>query len=74
MNILTNLIEERIGYFLGYTSAFVVDKFVKVNAIRYGYRAIDYIAIRTKIPPLTPQVLFFIRNISRCNIRSFLII
>jgi len=33
--------QERIGYVVGYTAAFVVDKFAKVSAVRYTYKTQD---------------------------------
>jgi hypothetical protein len=56
--IFTNLTEEQVGFAIGYIAAFVVDKFVKVSAIRYIYKVIKYIAVRTKIPTPSPEVLF----------------
>lgn len=50
--------EEQVGFAIGYTAAFVVDKFVKVNAIRYGYKTVSWVASKTKIAQPTPQVLF----------------
>ena len=52
------LTEEQVGFAIGYTAAFVVDNFVKVNAVRYSYRTINWVAKKTKISPLTGQVLF----------------
>ena len=51
--------EEQIGFTIGYTAAFVVDNFVKVSAIKYGYKTVSWIANKTKNPsPLTGQILF----------------
>jgi hypothetical protein len=50
--------EEQIGFAVGYTAAFVVDKFVKVSAIKYGYKTVSWVASKTKISPPTGQVLF----------------
>ena len=54
-NLLT---EEQVGFAIGYTAAFVVDNFFKVNAIRYSYRTINWVASKTRISPPTGQVLF----------------
>ena len=35
------LTEEQVGFAIGYTSAFVVDNFAKVSAVRYGYKTIS---------------------------------
>lgn len=40
--------EEQIGYALGYTAAFVVDNFIKVSAVKYGYKTVSWIANKTK--------------------------
>lgn len=58
MSLKIVLTEEQIGFAIGYTAAFVVDKFVKVSAVRYGYRTVNWIASKTKIVPPTGQVLF----------------
>ena len=50
--------EEQIGFAIGYTAAFVVDNFVKVTAVRYGYKTVTWVASKTKISPPTGQVLF----------------
>lgn len=55
---LPTLTEEKVGYAIGYSAAFLVDKFVKVNAVKYTYRTLDWIAVRTKIPTPSPEVLF----------------
>jgi hypothetical protein len=52
------LTEEHVGFAIGYTAAFVVDNFVKVSGIRYGYKTLDWVASKTKITQPTPQVLF----------------
>ena len=52
------LTEEQIGFAIGYTAAFVVDNFVKVNAVRYGYKTVSWVASKTRISPPTSQVLF----------------
>lgn len=49
---------EKFGLIVGYTAAFVVDKFVKISAIRYSYKTLDWVASKTKIPQPTPQILF----------------
>ena len=46
--------EGKIGFAIGWTSAFVVDKFVKLS----GYKILDWVASKTKIPQPTPQILF----------------
>lgn len=51
-------VQEQIGFAVGYTAAFVVDKFVKVSAIKYGYKTVSWIATKTKIDNLPAQVLF----------------
>jgi len=50
--------QEQIGFAIGYTAAFVVDKFVKVSVIKYGYKTVSWIAKKTKIDNLPAQVLF----------------
>ena len=50
--------EEQVGFAIGYTAAFVVDNFVKVNAIRYSYRTISWVATKTRISSPPAQVLF----------------
>lgn len=45
-------VQEQIGFGVGYTAAFVVDKFVKVSAIKYGYKTVSWIATKTKIDNL----------------------
>ena len=57
--------EEQVGFAIGYTAAFVVDNFVKVSAIKYGYKTIRYsyktiswVAAKTKISAPTGQLLF----------------
>lgn len=52
------LTEEQIGFAIGYSAAFIVDNFVKVSAIQYGYKTVSWIALKTKIPRPTGQVLF----------------
>lgn len=52
------LTEEQVGFAIGYTAAFVVDNFVKVSAVKYGYKAVGWIASKTRISPPTGQVLF----------------
>ena len=54
-NLLT---EEKIGFAICYTAAFVVDNFVKVSAVQYGYKTISWVASKTRISPPTGQVLF----------------
>ena len=41
------LTEEQVGFAIGYTAAFVVDNFVKVKAVRYGYKTISWVANKT---------------------------
>lgn len=53
-----NFTQEQIGFAIGYTAAFVVDNFVKVSAIKYGYKTVNWIATKTKIDKLPSQVLF----------------
>ena len=50
--------EEQVGFAIGYTSAFVVDKFVKVRVVQYSYKAISWVASKTKISAPTGQILF----------------
>ena len=50
--------EEQVGFAIGYTAAFVVDKFVKVSAIQYGYKTVSWVASKNKIAQPTSQVLF----------------
>jgi hypothetical protein len=50
--------EEQIGFAIGYTAAFVVDNFVKVSAVKYGYKTVSWVASKTKISSPTGQVLF----------------
>ena len=52
------LTEEQIGFTIGYSATFVVDNFVKVSAVRYGYKTISWVARKTRISPPTGQVLF----------------
>lgn len=53
-----NFSQEQIGFVIGYTAAFVVDNVVKVNAIKYGYKTVSWVATKTKIDQLPTQVLF----------------
>ena len=50
--------EEQLGFAVGYTAAFVVDNFFKVSALKYSYKAVSWVASKTKISPPTGQVLF----------------
>ena len=50
--------EEQVGFIIGWTAAFVVDNVVKVGAMKYAYRTVSWIASKTKISPLTAEVLF----------------
>ena len=51
--------EEQVGFAVGYTAAFVVDKFGKITAMRYSYKTAAWIAKKTKLAqPLSGQVLF----------------
>lgn len=52
------LTEDQVGFAIGYTAAFVVDNFVNVSAIKYGYKTVSWVASTTKIAQPTPQVLF----------------
>ena len=52
------LTEEQVGFAIGYTAAFIVDNFVKVSAVKYGYKTISWVASKTRISPPTGQVLF----------------
>lgn len=49
---------EEVGFVIGYGAAFAVDKFAKVNAIRYGYRTVSWIANKTAIPTPSREVMF----------------
>ena len=50
--------EEQVGFAVGYTAACVVDNFVKVSAIKYGYKTVNWVAQRTKISRPPAQILF----------------
>ena len=52
------LTEEQVGFAIGYTAAFVVDNFVKISAIKYGYKTVSWVASKTKIAQPPGQVLF----------------
>ena len=59
------LTEEQVGFAIGYTAAFVVDNFVKVSALKYGYKTIKrgyktvtWIADKTKISRPAGEILF----------------
>jgi hypothetical protein len=40
--------QEQVGLVVGYTAAFIVDKFIKVSAVQYGYKTISWIASKIK--------------------------
>ena len=50
--------QEQVGFAIGYTAAFVIDNFVKVSALKYGYKTVNWIASKTTISPPTRQVIF----------------
>ena len=50
--------EEQVEFAIGYTAAFVVDKFAKVSAVKYDYKTISWVATKTRISPPTGQILF----------------
>ena len=52
------LTKKQIGFAIGYTAAFMVDKCVKISAMKYGYKTVAKTASKTKISPSTGQVLF----------------
>lgn len=57
-NLFTSKFTEKTGFVLGYSSAFIVDKFVKVTAGYKVYKRISYIAEKTKITYISATELF----------------
>ena len=54
--------QEQVGYFIKYTAAFIVHKFVQGSRIeytsKYVYKTVNIIASKTKIPTPSPRILF----------------
>ena len=56
--LLKQLTQEKVGYSIGYTSGFILDKYIRLSLIKSSYQKIAFIAKRTKIRRPTPTILF----------------
>lgn len=57
MKVFKKINQEKAGYVVGYCLlGFVVDKSLKVTALRYGFKKLSQIANKTKISPTREEI------------------